>query len=267
MPVIIQSVTRALQIVEIIAKHPQGLSVREIANKVNLNVSTAHHLVNTLEAKNYVAALPDGIYALGAAVPTLYSAFLAGFQPDVRLLEVLNNLARTTRETSYINTWQNDDVVIQAIVESPQALRIGGLYVGYRGFNHARAGGKALLAYLSDEHLNRYLASHPLTPVSPNTIQTEAEFKAHLQGVVQQGYAIDQEEFAEGVCCIAAPILLTDGKAVAAVSVSAPTQRFTENEQHLISAVTQAAREAATVLNFRPILTPLLSVEAGGRSS
>jgi DNA-binding IclR family transcriptional regulator len=261
MPVIIQSVTRALQIIEVLAQYPEGLSVREIANKVNLNVSTTHHLVNTLEAKNYVATLPDGVYSLGVAIPSLYSAFLAGFQPDVRLLEVLNNLARITRETSYINTWQNDEVVIQAIVESPQALRIGGLYVGYRGYNHARAGGKALLAYLSHEQLDYYLTTHPLISLTPNTINNAEIFKAHLQLVAQQGYAIDREEFAEGVCCIAAPVLLADGKAVAAVSVSVPAQRFAENEAQLISAVTQAARDASTILNFRPTSPQRLSAD------
>ena len=55
--------------------------------------------------------------------------------------------------------------------------------------------------------------------------------------VAQQGYAIDREEFAAGVCCIAAPILLVDGKAFKALSVSVPTQRFIENEEQLISAV------------------------------
>lgn len=261
MPVIIQSVTRALQIVEVLAKHPTGLTVREISQKVGLNVSTTHHLVRTLEAKNYVTALPDGIYSLGSTIPTLYNAFLAGFQPDVRLLEVLNNLAKITRETSYINTWQNDDVVIQAIVESPQALRIGGLYVGYRGYSHARAGGKALLAYLNPEQLDHYLATHPLTPLTPHTLQTDAAFKAHLNLVTRQGYAIDREEFAEGVCCIAAPVLLGDGKTVAAVSVSVPALRFAEHEAELINAVTQAAHEASTVLGFKPVSAQLLSSE------
>jgi DNA-binding IclR family transcriptional regulator len=235
--------------------------VKEIARQVHLNVSTTHHLVHTLEAEGYVSALANGRYGLGLAIPKLYSAFLLSFQPDVRLLEILNTLAKITRETTYINTWQNDDIIIQAIVESPQALRIGGMHVGYRGFAHARAGGKALLAYLSQEQLDRYLEDHPLTPVTPNTIDNNAAFKAHLQLVAKQGYAIDREEFAKGVCCIAAPILMADGRAVTALSVSVPAQRFVENEQQLINAVTRAAHDASTILGLRPLLAQVPPVE------
>ena len=263
MPVLIQSVTRALHILEILTKHPEGLSVKEIANKVGLNVSTTHHLVNTLEAENYVSWLGNSTWGLGLAIPRLYSAFLQAFQPDARLLEVLSILAKTTCETTYMTTWQNNDIVIQAILESSQALRIGGLYIGYQGFAHARAGGKALLAYLSEEQLDAYLEHHPLTPLTPYTIQDKTEFKSHLKTVAQRGYAIDQEEFAAGVCCIAAPILLADGKAIKALSVSVPTQRFIENEERLISAVTRAAQDASTILALKPIRAQAPTSETG----
>ena len=138
MPVLIQSVTRALHILEVLTKHPEGLSVKEIANKVGLNVSTTHHLVNTLEAENYFSGLAQQHLWFRAAIPRLYSAFLQAFQPDARLLEVLSILAKTTCETTYMTTWQNNDIVIQAILESSQALRIGGLYIGYQGFAHAQ---------------------------------------------------------------------------------------------------------------------------------
>jgi DNA-binding IclR family transcriptional regulator len=263
MPVLIQSVTRALHILEALTSHTEGLSVKEIAQQVGLNVSTTHHLVNTLETGGYIAALANGRYSLGLAIPQLYSAFLMSFQPDVRLLEILNTLAKITRETTYINTWQNGDIIIQAIVESPQALRIGGMRVGFRGFAHARAGGKALLAYMAPDQLDSYLKEHPLTSLTPNTIHDKTTFKSHLNLVARQGYAIDREEFAEGVCCISAPILRADGQAVMALSVSAPVQRFIENEQQLINAVTGAAHEAAVNLGLRPLLaqTPRLDVK------
>src|SRR5579859_7238370 len=140
----IQSVTRSLAILNVLAQYPHGLTVKEIAEKVRLNVSTTHHLVNTLEADDYIYRLPTGVCRIGLSIVNLYGAFLLTFQPDAHLLEVLDNLARSTRETTYVSTWQNGDIVVQAIHESPQALRIGGLFVGFRGAAHARAGGKAL---------------------------------------------------------------------------------------------------------------------------
>src|ERR671914_819047 len=102
MPVIVQSVTRALRILDVLAQHPQGLGVAEIAKQADLNVSTAHHLLNTLFVENYVGRLPNGGYCLGHAVSRLYGAYVRTQQPDGRLVEVLHALAGATQETCYL---------------------------------------------------------------------------------------------------------------------------------------------------------------------
>jgi len=251
MPVLVQSVTRALLILDSLAGNTEGLSVKDIAARVGLNVSTTHHLVNTLEDRQYVFRLANGTYGLGSAIPRLYGAFLRTAQPNARLLEIVQDLAKTTQETTYTCLWQNDEIVIQDIIEASQALRVGGLHVGFTGYPHARASGKVLLAQLSEEALDRYLATHPLTARTPNTITMREKLKAHLKLVAKQGYALDHEEFAEGVCCVAAPVYFANGQAVAALSVSVPAGRFAENEAALISAVVRAAGEASTALGFK----------------
>ncbi len=251
MAFLIQSVTRALNILKVLTDRPDGLTVKAIAAEVGLNVGTTHHLVNTLEAENYVVRLPNGTYGLGLAIPNLYRSFLQSFKPDARLLEALKALAKTTRETTYISTWQNGDVVIQDIVEGSQALRVGGLHVGFVGNAHARASGKVMLAYLDEEHLDNYLSAHPMTALTPNTLHTAKKLKTHLQSIVQQGYAFDHEEFAEGVCCIAAPIFRAKGEPpMAALSISVPAWRLTQNEKELVCAVVDAARAASAAIGY-----------------
>jgi len=251
MPVLVQSVTRALLILDTLAGNTEGLSVKDIATRVGLNVSTTHHLVNTLEDRQYVFRLANGTYGLGSATPRLYGAFLRTAQPNARLLEIVQELAKTTQETTYTCLWQNDEIIIQDIIEGSQALRVGGLHVGFTGYPHARASGKVLLAQLSEATLDRYLAIHPLTARTPNTITMKEKLKTHLKRVAKQGYALDHEEFAEGVCCAAAPVYSANGQAVAALSVSVPAGRFAENEAALISAVVRAAGEASTALGFK----------------
>lgn len=245
MATFVQSVSRALAILNVLAAHPAGLSVKEISQRAGLNVSTTHHLVNTLVADNYIHRTANGTCFLGLAVATLYGTLCQSMQPDARMQQALDSLARETRETTYINTWQNGEIVVQAIHESPQALRIGGLYIGFRGAAHARAGGKALLAYLSEPELQAYFAAHELHPVTANTIYQPEQVRQHLQQVAAQGYATDHEEFAEGACCVSAPVFTMDGKAVAALSVSVPAKRFADNEAQLIQAVVRAAREVS----------------------
>jgi DNA-binding IclR family transcriptional regulator len=248
----IQSVGRALRILQLLAAHPQGLTVREISKLAQLNVSTAHHLVNTLRAEGYVANFRDSSYRLGSAVARLYGGFVATIQPDPRLLDTLHWLATETRETAYVGFWHNDEVVIQAIVEGSQAVRVGGLHVGYSGHSHARASGKVLLAHLDGRQLEAYLATHSLVPLTPHTIRTEEALRAQLDQIRTQGYAVDLEEFAEGVCCVAAPVFSPEGLAAAALTVSAPSWRFARVERHLIDLVTRAARDGSPQAVRRP---------------
>ncbi len=252
MPVRIQSVTRALRILDTLTQHPQGLGVVDIAKQLALNVSTTHHLVNTLVDDNYVTQLDSGLYRLGHAVMPLYDAYMATQQPETRQLEILHALVASTQETGYLAGWQGDDVVVQAIVEGSQQLRVGGLRIGFRGHTHARAAGKALLAFLDGPQLDAYLAAHPMDRLTAHTIANPEALKTHLQQVVKQGYALDQEEFADGIGCVAAPIFSGKGKAVAAYSISAPAWRLTQNFKPFVAAVLQAAKEASLALGYRP---------------
>lgn len=252
MPVRIQSVSRALRILDTLTRHPEGLGVGDIAKQLELNVSTTHHLVNTLVDAEYVAQLDTGQYRLGHAVSRLYGAYALTQQPEARLLKLLNQLVQATQETGYLAGWQDEDVVVQAIVEGSQQLRVGGLQPGYHGFTHARAAGKALLAYLDPAALDAYLAAHPMERRTAHTLTTPAALKAELRQIVKQGFALDQEEFADGIGCAAAPIFSADGQARAAFSISAPAWRLTQNFEPFVAAVRQAAQEASAILGYRP---------------
>jgi len=252
MPVEIQSVTRALRILDTLAQYPDGLGVVEIARQVGLNVSTTHHLVNTLCASHYAGRVDGGAYRLGHAVPRLYGAYLLTEQPEARLLDVLNQLVAATRETGYLVVWQDDDVVIQAIAEGSHQLRVGSLGIGYRGHAHARAAAKALLAYLEPARLDAYLDAHPLDRLTAHTICDKAALKTHLRQIARQGYATDREEFSIGIGCVAAPIFSAAGQAVAALSMSAPEWRLTENFKLYVAAITRSAQEASDILGHHP---------------
>jgi DNA-binding IclR family transcriptional regulator len=252
MPVQIQSVTRALRILDALAQFPDGLGVVEIARQVGLNVSTTHHLVNTLCASHYAGRVDGGAYRLGHAVPRLYGAYLVTQQPEARLIDVLHQLVSATRETGYLVVWQDEDVVIQAIAEGSHQLRVGSLGVGYRGHAHARAAAKALLAHLEPARLDAYLTAHPLDRLTVHTICEPEALKANLRQIARQGYSTDREEFSIGIGCVAAPIFSATGQAVAALSMSAPEWRLSENFKNYVSAVTRSAQEASAILGYRP---------------
>ena len=248
MPVRIQSVSRALRILDKLTQYPEGLGVVDIAKALALNTSTTHHLVSTLVEADYVAQLDNGLYRLGHAVARLYGSYKQVQQPEARLETVLNQLVSKIQETGYLAGWRGDEVVIQAIAEGSQQLRVGGLQVGFQGHTHARAAGKALLAYLSPKQLDAYLATHPMVRLTAHTLTSPAALKAQLRQVIKLGYALDEEEFTDGIGCVAAPIFAADGQAVAAYSISAPAWRLAQNFKPLVAAVREAASEASAIL-------------------
>jgi len=251
MSVIIQSVTRALHILNILAAYSDGLTNREIAEKVGLNASTTHHLVNTLAAEGYVHRLDNGKCCLGYAVAPLYSAYLSHVSLHTHLNNALNKLAEVTNETAYLCVWHKGHALIQAMVEGSQAVRVGGLYVGFMGNTHLRASGKALLAYLDEQELAAYLTTADFTPLTAKSVRAPEELQEQLQEVVKRGYAIDRGEFADDVNCVAAPVFSAEGKVVAVLAISAPAQRFVRKEDQLINTVVEAASNASRMLGYK----------------
>src|SRR4029079_7569680 len=108
-------------------------------------------------------------------------------------------------------------------------VRVSGLHLGYSGATHARASGKVLLTFSGPTALDEYLEHHALT--NPST--TPKALRAVIERTRRDGYAVDEEEFAEGVSCVAAPV--TDGRM--AMGVSARSERFRENREELIELV------------------------------
>jgi len=256
MSVTIQAVTRALRILNTLASNPSGLTNREIAQRLHLNISTTHHLVNTLLAEGFVHRCGDSKYCLGHAIAHLNQAYLSNVNPNAHLYDALNKLAEVTGETAYLCVWQEGHAVIQSIVEGSQAVRVGGLYVGYRDKSHFRSAGKVFLAYLNEPELNAYLETADFTPLTARSVPNAEKLKEQLREIARQGYAIDRGEFADDVCCIAAPVFSAEGAVVAALTVSAPEQRFLRTQDRLKSAVLQAASTASRMLGYKPSETP-----------
>jgi IclR family transcriptional regulator, acetate operon repressor len=111
-------------------------------------------------------------------------------------------------------------------------VRVAEVASGPYEHGHARANGKVLLAYAWPEVREAYLRSHPLDRLTENTIGDREELERELKRIRKRGYAIDQEEYAAGLCCVAAP-LLQDGRIIAALGVAVPAARFKQRRREL----------------------------------
>jgi IclR family transcriptional regulator, acetate operon repressor len=236
----IRSVARAAQILLFLGEQPDGRTAKETATALALPVPTAYHLLGTLVAEGLLAKDSRRRYHLGPKIGVLSEAFLRQVIPPEYLLGPLHELAETTGETAYVVGWRNDQIVVLASVEGRSAVRVSGLSVGFQGGAHARASGKALLAFAPPGLRESYLRSNPLERLTARTIVDPAELRKELARIRKRGCAVDEEEFRDGVACAAAPVL-AGGTAIAAYSISAPASRFRRGRRELVEAVLASA--------------------------
>ncbi|CAN5356041.1 IclR family transcriptional regulator [soil metagenome] len=236
----LQSVRRALVVLEEIARS-SPLSAKEIAVACDLELATTYHLVNTLIEAGYVDKDDRRLFPTGRLVE-LGAAVERRLRPDPALLAAMERLALETSETTYLSEWLRGDVVAVSSLEGTHPVRVGIVSAGERGFAHARASGKSLLAFGPPERLEVVVGRGALTPRTKRTIVDVATLKAEIVEAREKGYAVDLGEFIDDVCCISAPIVEETGDARYCLSVLVPTARFEASRERLIEAVTGAAR-------------------------
>lgn len=244
------TVRRALALLEWVAARSSPPSVKECAEALGLNLTTCYHLVNTLSDARYLLKDSDRRLSVGPQVALLYGALARGSQPARGLLPIVERLRERTGETCYLSSWDSGEVLMQLVVESPQALRVSGLYVGSRGDAYCRASGKAMLAFLGRREREAYLTGRTFEAVTPHTITDPDQLREELRLTAERGYAVDQEEFEAGVCCVAVPYFDVSGHVRGALSVSMPTFRAPLMGEQIRPQLLRAGEEVSRTLGF-----------------
>lgn len=226
----IQSVDRALFLLETIAEAGGEATLTELANRTSLNISTCHHLLATLIQRGFAAKVPGRrLYALGPRIIYLGHACLQVDLPR-RAQPYLEAVNRATGETVHLAALQGDNVVTLAVREAHHAVRVDTGRIGKVEAPHATSVGKAILAWLPEDEIRRIVAGG----MKRYTEKTVTEFPALLKSlrvVRRNGYAIDREEFLPGVICVGAAIRDQAGTVIGAISASTPTMRA--NDEHV----------------------------------
>ncbi|WP_078409009.1 IclR family transcriptional regulator [Priestia abyssalis] len=249
---LIQSVERAADVLELfLTSHPE-LSVKEISQKLNLSKSTVHGIIKTLEHRGYLQQNPDDLkYKLGIKLFELGN--FVGNHLDIGKIAkpIIRNLVDELNETVHLVMLQRDEVIYIEKMEGPRALTIYS-HVGKRAPIHCTGVGKAILAYQSEQEIDRILSSAILESFTEYTMTNIADIKNHLKSIRDKGYAIDDEEIELGLKCIAAPIFNHQGSVIAAISCAAPKMRLDEERlSKVIVGIKRAASEISTCLGYK----------------
>jgi IclR family KDG regulon transcriptional repressor len=253
----VKSALRVLDIFELLAQHPEGLSLSEIAAALGIPKSSAHSLIYTLLARHYLReGWHERKYHLGPRLFEIGSGYAASTDLLTDGQEVVRATARACDETVHLAVLDGAEVVYVAKEEGTNTVRIVSA-VGRRFPAYGTGAGKMLLSNLPAAELDvLYPPESALPPITEKTITDATAFRRELALTHARGYALDCEESTPGLCCIAAPIYGVDGNMVAAISVSVPTVRFSPvRQQELRALVLANARNLSQILGYyeRPL--------------
>jgi IclR family transcriptional regulator, KDG regulon repressor len=248
----VQVLERSLGILDLLSSDGPELSLIELSERLRLHKSTTHRLLGVLEQYRFVEKSSiTGKYRLGLRLFELGSKAIAHLDWRERARRYLQRLAFDTGETAHLCILDDGEVLYLEKVEAPRTVRVPSI-VGRRYPAHCGGAGKALLAFQPEEEIDDLIKRRGLTSYTRNTFTTPAQLKNGLLVVRERGYAIDNEEFEEGLECIGAPVRDYSGSVVAAISIAGPTFRITEEKIAVLArSVVAAANELSADLGYR----------------
>ena len=214
-----KTVIKAIEILEIFLKHDGALSLTEISRSTLLNAATTYRLVSTLVKRGYLSHQQNkGMYSLGLKTIDFSYAVRRNLKfIDFAYLS-LSKLCKEQKESAYLAVKDGDESLVIEEVGVTEDLRINSP-IGKRLQLHCTAGGKILLASLSEEERKAYYSKNTLQPFTKNTITDASELEKEIKNVKIEGVAFDKEEYRMGIWAAAAPIYNTNGNMIAAAGI------------------------------------------------
>jgi DNA-binding IclR family transcriptional regulator len=248
----IQSVGRALAILEQFSHDERTLGVTEIAKRVGLHKSTCFGLLHTLQQLGYIQQdASTGQYGLGLKTFELGQAYIDGLDLRYITRPFLLEIVEKTQETVHLVVAEGCRAVYIDKVESSHAMTISSR-IGQEAILHCTGVGKVLLAHMREEDWAQ-VVSKGLERYTEYTITLECELLEALKRIRECGHGVDDQERELGLRCVAAPIFNARKQAIAAISISGPVSRITREKQgDLSEVIKQATQEISRRLGYRP---------------
>jgi PcaR/PcaU/PobR family beta-ketoadipate pathway transcriptional regulator len=240
----IQSVARAMSILELFSDKRPSLSISEVADLTGLNRATCYRFCQTFRHLGYLEELPDRRFRPGLKAVSLAHSALSSRELPELALPYLERLRADINETVNMGLLDDTEVVYVARVLSDHLISLR-LYVGSRLPAYAASLGRAMLAFMPEDEAMDIIDRSELVPITSHTISNRKTLLTELRKIRKQGYAFNNQEIANGLRGVAAPVLTDDGRPIAAINVSIPhpLKGPEEIEEVLAPKVIATARE------------------------
>jgi DNA-binding IclR family transcriptional regulator len=238
---VIPNLRNACRILKHLGQGNSGFIAHDIASALSLPATTTLRIMNTLHLEGLVRK-DRGQYFLGPMLIHLGNRALAATELHALTQPVLQKLTRLTGETSHVAVPCDNRALIISVADGPHPLRAASR-PGTLVEMHCSATGKIFLSFIPDQLQKTYGLDHTITRYSPRTLTTFGRLKKETELTHKRGYSFDNEEFHEGVRCLAAPVYGSDRSVIAAVGITAAVVRFPLDRMAEIARHVQAAAQ------------------------
>jgi DNA-binding IclR family transcriptional regulator len=248
----IQSLDRGLTILEAVARSSSPVSLGELTGLLDIDRSSVFRLASTLKRRGFLA-YPAGRkdFILGPSLWRLSHKYNWGNMLIKVSHELLKELAQETQETAQLAVREGHHAVFIDSAVSNQVITISGR-LGELTPLHCTAHGKALICDHDAAELEAVFSKEPLERFTKKTVISIKQLDAVCKDTRKRGYSTDDEEYLEGIRCVAAPIRAADGQVIGAIGISAPLARFPDSRYELSGKqVAKVADEISSLLNHQ----------------
>tara|TARA_B110000908_G_scaffold172096_1_gene237647 strand:- start:1631 stop:2479 length:849 start_codon:yes stop_codon:yes gene_type:complete len=242
----IKSLDRAMEVFEFLSE-AQGKSLAMISSEMGQSAATVYRILVTLEGRGLVEFDPnEQLWYIGAQAFVIGARFLRRTSLVDRARPILRKLMEETGETANLGIEREGAVLFISQVETHATIRAF-FPPGTLSPMHASGIGKALLAQMDEDRLDRILTAQRFERFTKYTLTDLGHLRENLIEVREVGYSVDDEEKNLGMRCIAAPVFDVSDEAVAGISVSGPISRVGEGD---VSHLSRAVKDAAQALSL-----------------
>jgi DNA-binding IclR family transcriptional regulator len=246
----LRTVTRAGRVLDLFSyEHPEW-GATAVAAELGIAKSQAHELLVSLTEIGLLQRVAPGRYRLGWRIVALNSLFLKTSHLGPGAVRVMRSVVDRFGETLLLAVWRPGRVICVGAWEGRQPA-VSACQIGAELPAHSTAAGKVLLASRPSEEVRQVVAREGLRRMTDRSIVTTDKLRDELASVRRRGFAYEDEEYALDTCGVAAPILHTHGDVIAAMSISAPTQRWRRAESEYTRALVEAATSISRLVRDR----------------
>lgn len=241
---------KALAMLELLSQADQPLGPTQIASALDMNKATVYRILQNLCKRGYANKNSKGQYTCGAKLIEIASNHIGTLELQTEAKPYLVMLYSELGMSVHLGVLDGGSTVFVEKIDLYSG-RVQYAQVGYRTPSHCSSIGKCLLASLSGDQLDEVLYGYEFKAYTSNTITSMKQFKEHLRIVRSQGWAIDNEEYLIGSCCVGAPVYDYRGDVIACISISGTKIQFSdERKDFLVGKVVETANQISKRMGY-----------------